>query len=195
MMKELIIATQNQGKLKEFQQLLSPIRCISQASLALPGIEETGLSFVENAIIKARHVSQLTGQPVLADDSGLVVEALQGAPGIYSSRFAGVDATDSENIQLLLQRLQHVEDEQRVAYFYCALVVLRYPDDPMPIIATGQLEGHIIRQATGQGGFGYDPVFYVPSYQCTLAQLTAEEKNGISHRSRALKQLKQYLER
>lgn len=192
-MKELIIATHNQGKFKEFQQLLAPIQCISQASLAVPGVEETGLSFIENAIIKARHVSRVTGQPVLADDSGLVVEALQGEPGIYSSRFSGEHATDAENIQLLLERLRDVAEAQRVAYFYCALVICCYPDDPMPIIATGQLEGRIIRHATGVGGFGYDPVFYVPVYQRTLAQLTAEEKNRISHRSQALNQLKQCL--
>lgn len=191
MMKELILATSNLGKLAEFQSMLAPIHCIAQNTLGIDNVEETGLSFIENALLKARHASRLSHLPALADDSGLVVPALQGAPGIYSARFAGLGATDEENIQRLLDKLTHVE--AREAYFYCALVLVREPNDPTPIFATGKLLGQISLKPAGDQGFGYDPVFYLPQYECTVAELPTTIKNTISHRAIALKQLQQQI--
>lgn len=190
MMKELILASDNLGKLKELQELLTPIHCIGQGSLGISSIEETGLSFVENALIKARHACLLTQKPALADDSGLVVPALQGEPGIYSARYASQDASDEDNIRLLLKNMAHLGEEQRHAYFYCALVLVQYPKDPTPVISTGMLHGTITLEATGAQGFGYDPIFYIQSHQCTLAQLPAAIKNTLSHRAMALSQLR-----
>lgn len=188
-MNGLLLATSNVGKIKEFEALLSPIHCISQNTLNIASAEETGLSFIENAILKARHASRLANMPALADDSGLVVRALQGEPGIYSARFAGINATDNDNIDLLLAKLADVEDELRDAYFYCALALVQHADDPAPIIAIGKLVGKISRERHGVDGFGYDPVFYIPEHHCTAAQLSPELKNTISHRALALKQL------
>ncbi len=186
---ELILATSNPGKVAELQAILSPILCIPQQALAIEDAAETGLSFIENAIIKARHASRMGNKPALADDSGLVVDALNGQPGIYSARFAGIGATNQDNIDLLLQRLIEVPDGQRLAYFYCAIALVQHADDPIPFIATGKLAGSITRQEQGGYGFGYDPVFYLEEYQCTAAQLPAEIKNKISHRAIALTQL------
>jgi XTP/dITP diphosphohydrolase len=188
-MKELLLATHNQGKISEFKALLSPIHCIPQSTLQINNTEETGLSFIENAILKARHASRLARMPALADDSGLVVLALHGEPGIYSARFAGNHATDNDNIELLLTKLAQVKAEQRNAYFYCALALVQYPDDPAPLIATGKLEGAISAERHGEQGFGYDPVFYLPEHHCTVAQLPPKLKNKISHRALALQQL------
>lgn len=190
MITELILATSNAGKIKELQQLLAPIHCIPQAELGIVDAEETGLSFIENALIKARHASALTGKPALADDSGLVVPALNGAPGIYSARYAGLQAKDSDNIYLLLNNMQHLDINQRGAFFYCAIALVQYAEDPTPLIATGSMNGRINHQLSGENGFGYDPIFYIEEYQCTAAQLAADIKNSISHRAKALQQLR-----
>lgn len=187
--KTLILATGNPEKIAEISALLPEIQCIPQQSLTLQSAEETGLSFIENAILKARHASRVAHQPALADDSGLVVEALEGQPGIYSARFAGIQATDRENIELLLERLSPIPDQMRQAYFYCAIALVRHADDPTPIVTTGQLSGLILREARGSRGFGYDPIFYLPEFQATLAELSADTKNRISHRAIALKKL------
>ncbi|QRN04636.1 RdgB/HAM1 family non-canonical purine NTP pyrophosphatase [Legionella sp. MW5194] len=192
-MKEIILATSNPGKIAELSAILAPTICIPQSSLAISDADETGQSFVENALIKARHASRESGKPALADDSGLVVPALDGQPGIYSSRFAGPSATDKDNIDLLLHRLKDVAEAERQAFFYCAIVMVRHADDPMPLIACGQLKGQISRTVSGNEGFGYDPVFYLPERQCTMAQLPAKIKNTISHRAEALQRLQQQL--
>ncbi|MGQ3887907.1 RdgB/HAM1 family non-canonical purine NTP pyrophosphatase [Legionella sp. CNM-1927-20] len=192
-MREIILATANAGKIAELQTLLSPIRCISQLSLGINSIAETGLSFLENALLKARHVSQAANRPALADDSGLVVPALNGEPGIYSARYAGTQNNDEANIHLLLEKLADVADEHRYAFFYCAIVLMQYPTDPTPLVAFGRWSGKIAYEPAGNQGFGYDPIFYVPTYQCTAAQLPANIKNEHSHRAQALTQLKQQL--
>lgn len=189
-MKKLILATSNTGKIKELSALLAPIHCIPQTQLNISDAEETGLSFIENAIIKARHASQLAQKPALADDSGLVVPALNGAPGIYSARYAGNNSTDRDNIELLLANMADFPLAQRQAYFYCAIAMVQHSNDPTPIIATGIFHGSISNAPSGDGGFGYDPVFYVKEYQCTAAQLPATIKNTISHRAQALNQLR-----
>lgn len=188
-MKELILATSNKGKICELQDLLAPVHCIAQTDLGISSAEETGLSFIENAIIKARHASFFAGKPALADDSGLVVPALNGEPGIYSSRYAGIEASDKDNIDLLLERMTHLPSKQREAYFYCAIALVQHAKDPTPIIATGIFKGAIHTSSLGIGGFGYDPIFYVEEYKCTAAQLPATIKNSISHRANALSQL------
>ena len=192
-MKEIILATSNAGKIAELSALLFPVNCISQASLNISSAEETGLSFVENALIKARHASRIANRPALADDSGLVVPALNGAPGIYSSRYASAEATDEENIDFLLTNLKNIPEHQRQAYFYCAIALVDYADDPTPLLATGKLEGKIVSKPVGNQGFGYDPIFYVESQQCTAAELPALIKNQISHRAIALNQLQKLL--
>ncbi len=193
-MKELILATNNPGKILELQSILSPIHCISQSTLGIDSVDETGLSFIENAIIKARHASRLSNKPALADDSGLVVPSLNGEPGIYSARFAGINATDNDNIKLLLERLIDSEEEKRHAYFYCALALVLHADDPTPILATGKIHGLISQKPLGDNGFGYDPIFYLPEVGCTMAQLTITLKNTISHRALALKELRNQLD-
>lgn len=193
-MNEIILATSNTGKIKELSELLTPIQCITQSSLGITNAEEIGLSFIENALIKARHASLYSGKPALADDSGLVVPALDGEPGIYSARYAGAESTDEENIRLLLEKVAHLHAKQREAYFYCAIAVVTQAKDPIPIIATGLLKGTISSEPYGDGGFGYDPIFYIPQYQCTAAQLPTAIKNTISHRAKALIKLRQLLE-
>lgn len=192
-MKSLILATSNPGKIKELTALLSHIKCISQTELGITDAEETGLSFVENALLKARHASQQSGLAALADDSGLVVPALEGAPGIYSARYAGVDATNHDNIIKLLQAMKTLPIEERKAYFYCSIVIVQHPQDPTPLIASGSLHGEIALAPSGREGFGYDPVFYLPEHQCTVAQLPASIKNTISHRAKALEQLRRFI--
>lgn len=193
-MDTLVLATSSRGKIAELTALLAPIHCIPQDALQIPEVAETGLSFVENALIKARHASRLSIYPALADDSGLVVDALQGQPGIYSARYAGEKASDAANIRKLLENMSDVEAEARQAYFYCAIALVRYPDDPTPIIATGRLDGVILMSPQGQAGFGYDPVFWLPNQRKTLAEITIEEKNQISHRAQALQSLQQVLQ-
>lgn len=189
--QKIVIATGNQGKLREFAQLLAPrgLQVVPQSEFDIPDADETGLSFVENAIIKARHASRLTGLPAIADDSGLEVDALNGAPGIYSSRYSGKDASDEANIEKLLRELEGVDDEERSARFQCLLVYMRHFEDPTPIICQGTWEGLITHKAKGTHGFGYDPVFFVREQSCTAAQLPREVKNTLSHRARALRLL------
>ena len=190
---ELILATSNKGKIKELSALLAPTLCIPQSDLTIADAEETGLSFVENALIKARHASHMANKPALADDSGLVVPALHGAPGIYSARYAGINANDETNIELLLSNMHHLKNTERRAYFYCALALVQHEKDPTPIIATGLFPGIIINDRRGNHGFGYDPIFFIEEYQCTAAELSVSIKNTISHRAQALNQLKRLL--
>ena len=189
MTKTLVLATGNQGKVKELAQMLSPldINVVPQSDFNVSSVPETGTTFVENAIIKARHAAKVTGLPAIADDSGLEVDALNGAPGVYSARFAGDDATDQDNIDKLLIELG--DNPIRSARFWCVLVLMRHSDDPTPLICSASWEGQITQAQDGQGGFGYDPIFYVSELDCTSAQLTKEQKNAISHRGQALKSL------
>ena len=186
-MKKLILATSNPGKVRELNAMLGGIiEVISQQTMGVDEVLETGLTFVENALIKARNAARQTGLPALADDSGLVVDALNGAPGIYSARYAGDGASDEQNLQKLLTDLKRQEDSNRQARFWCALAFVQHSEDPTPVIIQKGWEGEIVYEARGQGGFGYDPIFYLPSYGCTSAELVAEEKNKISHRGQAL---------
>lgn len=194
---KVVLATGNKGKLNEFQQLLAGLdmTVVPQSEFQVPDAEETGLSFVENAIIKARHASRLSGLPAIADDSGLEVDALNGAPGIYSARFSGENANDEKNNLRLLSLLQDVPEEQRSARFQCLLVFLRHPEDPTPLICQGTWEGRIAFAPQGENGFGYDPLFYVPELGCTSAQLDKAAKNRISHRGKAMALLLEKLSR
>ena len=197
MSQQIVIATGNAGKLKEFNQLLKGLgfSAVAQSEFAVPEADETGLTFVENAILKARNAARHTGLPAIADDSGLEVDALKGAPGIYSSRFAGADANDSDNNQKLLQELDGLSDAERSARFQCVLVFMRHADDPTPIICQGSWEGRILTQPSGENGFGYDPLFWVPEQQCSSAELTPQVKNLISHRGQAMGMLLERLEK
>lgn len=190
-MKKIVLATGNKGKVTELQELLAPLawQLVTQSEFAVIDAEETGLSFIENAIIKARHAAQQTGLPALADDSGLAVEALDGAPGIYSARYAGVGATDADNIEKLLTALAAVPVAQRQASFHCVLAFMRHAEDPCPIVCHGQWHGSIAEQPQGEYGFGYDPIFWLPEQQCTAAQLPSPQKRLLSHRGKALQQL------
>lgn len=194
---KVVLATGNKGKLNEFQQLLAGLdmTVVPQSEFQVPDVEETGLSFVENAIIKARHASRLSGLPAIADDSGLEVDVLNGAPGIYSARFSGENANDEKNNLRLLSLLQDVPEEQRTARFQCLLVFLRHPEDPTPLICQGTWEGRIAFAPQGENGFGYDPLFYVPDLGCTSAQLDKAAKNRISHRGKAMALLLEKLSR
>lgn len=190
-MQKVVLATGNAGKVRELASLLNDfgLEVVAQTELGVGSVEETGLTFIENAILKARHAASVTGLPAIADDSGLAVDYLGGAPGIYSARYAGEDASDQLNLEKLLVALQEVPDAQRRAQFHCVLVYMRHADDPTPIVCHGSWPGIITREAAGSGGFGYDPIFFVPSEGKTAAQLTREEKSAISHRGRALTQL------
>jgi XTP/dITP diphosphohydrolase len=186
-MKKLILATGNLGKVREMNAMLKGVyEVVSQKELGVNEVPETGLSFVENALIKARNASRQTGLPALADDSGIVVDALNGAPGIYSARYAGEGASDEENLQKLLVDLKRQNTGSRQARFWCALAFVQHGEDPTPVIIQKGWEGEIADEASGQGGFGYDPIFYLPSHGCTSAELSSEEKNKISHRGQAL---------
>jgi len=190
-MQKVVLATGNAGKVRELASLLNDfgLDVVAQTELGVESAEETGLTFIENAIIKARHAAQVTGLPAIADDSGLAVDALGGAPGIYSARFAGVDATDQQNLDKLLVELQDVPDSERQAQFHCVLVYMRHADDPTPLVCHGSWQGTIARAPAGSGGFGYDPIFVVPEAGKTAAELTADEKRAASHRGQALKLL------
>lgn len=194
-MQTLILASGNQGKLRELQQLLADcgFQVRPQSDYQLESAEETGLSFVENAILKARHASAHTGQPAIADDSGLEVDALYGRPGIYSARYAGPDASDADNNAQLLRELDGIPFAKRSARYYCVLAFMRHAEDPTPLLCQGSWEGFILEQARGSGGFGYDPLFYVPSHDCSAAELDKTEKGRISHRALATRQLLQAL--
>ncbi len=192
----IVLATGNTGKLAELQAMLAPmgIEVLAQSEFNVPEAEETGLSFVENALIKARNAAIHTGLPAIADDSGLEVAALDGAPGIYSARYAGPSATDDENNQELLTNLAGLSAGERLARFVCTVVFLRHPQDPTPIICEGFWEGRILDAPRGSGGFGYDPLFLIPERNQTSAELPREVKNEISHRGRAMRLLKSRLD-
>ncbi len=187
----IVLASGNPGKLREFSGLLGELHyeILPQSQFGTPEAEETGLTFVENAIIKARNASRHSGLPALADDSGLEVDALDGAPGIYSARYSGPGSNDRRNVDKLLAELGSVADPERTARFQCVLVFLHHPLDPTPLICQGTWEGRILREARGGGGFGYDPVFYVPTHCCSAAELRPQIKNILSHRGQALRQL------
>lgn len=190
-MQKVVLATGNPGKVNELADLLRDfgMDIVAQTSLGVESAEETGLTFIENAILKARHASQQTGLPAIADDSGISVDALGGAPGIYSARYAGEEATDEQNLHKLLDTMKSVPDGERQAQFNCVLVYLRHAEDPTPLVFHGRWYGIITHEPSGQGGFGYDPIFYVPELNCTSAELTKSEKQAISHRGKALAML------
>ena len=190
-MQDIVLASSNPGKVREINQVLAGLNVIvrPQGDFNVIDAEETGLTFVENAILKARNAAQHTGLPAIADDSGLEVDALAGAPGIYSARYAGAGATDLENLEKLLDALADVPEENRSARFQCLMVYMRHADDPTPLICQGSWEGRILTAACGSNGFGYDPVFYVPTHNCASAELAADIKNSLSHRGQALRQL------
>jgi len=189
--EQLVLASGNKGKLKEFRHLFEPlhVKVHAQSEFKVPPVAETGLTFVENALLKARAAAQTSQLPALGDDSGLVVEALKGQPGIYSARFAGQDASDSDNNDLLLEKLTGVPPERRAATFYCCLVLLRHHRDPAPIIVSGTWQGTILEARRGKGGFGYDPLFLDPQLGASAAELSMAEKAQVSHRGKALKAL------
>ena len=195
-MQRLVLASGNPGKLAEFNALLADagFQVHPQSEFAVEDAEETGLSFIENAILKARHAARATGLPALADDSGLCVDALDGAPGLYSARYAGTHGDHAANIDKLLQEMRDVPDERRGARFVCVLALVRHADDPQPIIAEGLWEGRILHARTGDGGFGYDPVFFSPSHGMSAAELPREMKHRDSHRGQALAVLRSRLE-
>lgn len=187
---DLVLASGNAGKLREISQLLQPLgwNLRPQGEWGFEEAVEDGLTFVENALIKARHAARHTGLPSLGDDSGIVVDALDGRPGLYSARYAGGGGAQA-NIDKLLGELQGVPEDQRRAHFYCVMVLLRHAEDPAPLVATGHWQGRIIESPRGEGGFGYDPVFFDPVHECTAAELPADIKNTISHRGQALASL------
>ena len=187
-MKKIILATSNLGKVRELNSMLGgQYNVVSQIDMKVEEVPETGASFIENALIKARNASSQSQLPALADDAGLVVDALNGEPGIYSARYAGENATDEDNIVKLLARMD--DEDDRGASFCCAMVFVRNAGDPEPIIVEKSWEGQILRELKGHNGFGYDPIFYLPELDCTSAQLSAEEKNRQSHRGQALQEI------
>lgn len=187
-MERLVLASGNAGKHRELAAMLEPlgIEPVLQSEWRVVPVPETGLTFVENALIKARHAARATGLPALADDSGLLVDALEGAPGLHSARYAGPEASDADNVAKLLDALGRVPPERRNARFVCVLALLRRADDPAPVICEGDWRGSIAESPRGDRGFGYDPVFLVPGEDCTAAELDPARKNRISHRGRAL---------
>ena len=191
MTQTVVLASNNAGKLREIHQLLAPLdrNVVPQAEYQVTEVEETGLTFVENAIIKARHAAESTKLPAIADDSGLEVDALNGQPGIYSARYAGANASDADNVNKLLGELKDVPEQERLARFRCVIVYMHHALDPTPIICQGSWEGVILSTPQGENGFGYDPIFYVPSEKCSAAELPTEVKNRLSHRGQALQQL------
>lgn len=191
----LVLASGNAGKLRELGAMLAPLgwKVAPQSDWDVPEAVEDGLSFIENALIKARHASMHTGLPALADDSGLVVDALRGEPGIFSARYAGKGAGDEANNRKLLRELEAVPESRRSAHFYCAMALVRHEKDPAPLFATGVWNGVIALSPSGSGGFGYDPLFRVPGMNCTSAQLQTDEKNRLSHRGKALARMKELM--
>ena len=190
-MKKILLASNNPGKVREIQAILAEhdFTVIPQAEFQITDAEETGLTFVENAILKARHAARASRLPAIADDSGLEVDALEGAPGVYSARYAGEPSNDTANNEKLLAALAGVPPERRTARFRCVMVYLQHERDPSPIIAQGVWNGVILFEARGTGGFGYDPLFHVPEHGCASAELDSAEKNRISHRAQALRAL------
>ena len=187
--QKVVLASGNQGKLREFFRILGSagFEIVAQSEFDAPDVDETGLTFVENAILKARSAAKHTGLPALADDSGIEVDALNGQPGIYSARYSG-EGDDANNTKLL-KALKGIPDEQRTARFRCCIVFMRHADDPSPLIADASWEGRILHELSGSNGFGYDPLFFVPSHNACSAELSPDEKNAISHRGQALQQI------
>ena len=188
--RKIVMASGNAGKLREIERILADfdVEVVPQSEFGVSDAEETGTTFVENALIKARHAVHAPGLPAIADDSGLVVDALNGEPGVYSARYAGPGATDSQNNEKLLSALDGLPDEQRGAAFHCVVCFVR-PDNSEPVIAEGEWRGRILNERRGDGGFGYDPLFFVPEAGCSSAELAAAEKNRCSHRGKALREL------
>lgn len=189
--RRIVLASANRGKLREIGALIEglPFAVVPQSEFAVPEVEETGQTYIENAIIKARHAASCTNLPAIADDSGIEVDGLNGAPGVRSARYAGSGASDEENLQKLLRAAERLPDGERGARFACAMVYLRHPADPSPIIGQGIWRGSLLRAPAGDNGFGYDPIFHVPTHRCSSAQLPAELKNALSHRGQALRSL------
>lgn len=194
-MRKIVLATNNLGKVREVAAVLAEfaVEIVPQSAFAVPDVDETGLTFIENALLKARNAAHHTGLPALADDSGLVVDALDGAPGVYSARYGGAGATDQANNAKLLAALAEVPAERRTARFVCALTLLHHPTDPTPLICQANWEGLILTESRGGHGFGYDPLFFVPDQQQTSAELKPAIKNRLSHRGRALAELARLL--
>ncbi|EGU43469.1 XTP/dITP diphosphatase [Vibrio splendidus] len=190
-MSKIVLATGNQGKVREMADILSEFGfdVVAQSEFNVSEVAETGTTFIENAIIKARHAAKETGLPAIADDSGLEVDYLNGAPGIYSARYSGEGATDKQNIEKLLDAMQGVETEKRTARFHCVLVLMRHENDPTPLVCHGKWEGQILTEEHGENGFGYDPVFFVPEDNCASAELDPSRKKQLSHRGKALASL------
>lgn len=191
--QRIILASGNPGKVKEIQAILAAPLILPQSQFSVPEAEETGSTFIENAIIKARNAALYGHLPALADDSGLIVDALNGAPGVISARYAGVGSSDTDNLQKLLDELDGVPDAERTARFICVIVFMRHAEDPFPLIAQGVWEGRILMQPIGSNGFGYDPIFWVSEHHCSSAELSPALKNTLSHRGKALRQLNQLL--
>jgi XTP/dITP diphosphohydrolase len=197
MPKTLVIASNNAGKIAEFHDLLAPLGLVpvAQGELGVGEAEEPAVTFVENAILKARHAARITGLPALADDSGLAVDVLGGQPGVRSARYAGDNASDEDNLNALLANMVNVPDGERSAQFHSVLVYLRHADDPTPLVCHGQWHGSISHRASGAGGFGYDPIFFVPERNCSAAELSRAEKGRLSHRGKALAMMTEQLKR
>lgn len=191
MTRRVVLASSNPGKVREINAMLAGLHLtvVPQSDFSVVEVEETGLTFVENALLKARNATRHTGLPAIADDSGIEVDALHGAPGIYSARYAGVGASDARNLEKLLADLRDVPQTRRTARFVCLMVYLRHEFDPTPIICQGSWEGRVLFEPRGTGGFGYDPVFFVPTHNCSSAELPPEVKNRLSHRGQALRAL------
>jgi len=187
--QQIVLASSNLGKIKEIQAILAKQVIVPQSAFNVADADETGSTFVENAIIKARNAALHCNLSSIADDSGLVVDALNGAPGVTSARYAGVGASDHDNVLKLLDELKGVPDERRTARFICVMVFMEHANDPFPVIAQGVWEGRILQRPVGANGFGYDPVFWVPEHNCASAELSADVKNSLSHRGQALRSL------
>jgi XTP/dITP diphosphohydrolase len=195
-MKRIVIASSNRGKLVEIREVLDglPFELVAQSDLGIGDADETATTFVENALLKARHASRASGLPALGDDSGICVDALDGGPGLYSARYSGVHGDAAANISKLLAALRDLPDSARGAYFYCIVVLVRHANDPAPLLAVGRWDGRILDAPRGNGGFGYDPVFFDPDLGKGAAELDAATKNRISHRGKALARLRDLLE-
>ncbi len=190
-MSKIVLATGNQGKVREMAGVLSDFGfdVVAQSEFNVSDVAETGTTFIENAIIKARHAAKETGLPAIADDSGLEVDALNGAPGVYSARYSGEGATDQKNIDKMLAAMEGIPTEKRTARFHCVLVLMKHENDPTPLICHGSWEGHITTEQQGENGFGYDPIFWVNADNCSSAELEPARKKQLSHRGQALKKL------
>jgi XTP/dITP diphosphohydrolase len=195
-MEKVVLATGNKKKVEELNALLADLNyaVVPQSEFNVESVPETGTTFVENAIIKARHAARITGLPAIADDSGIEVDALLGRPGVYSARYAGEDASDQDNLEKLLEEMNGVPPVLRTARYWCVLVYMRHADDPTPIICQASWEGSLATEPSGENGFGYDPIFNVPDLDCTAAELEPATKNRLSHRGKALAQLAKALQ-